>query len=239
MRIILNAPHRAQVGTTKDNAYVYFMRGGILFARAHNGKPANPKTEDQVAIRAFISANTKAWKDLTAGTRQNWEDYLKSFGRSANPNRTALDQYVLCNVNRNLLGLTSISTPPTDEVAPAQPDSLVFMEATDENDTKFYITHSIPDADVANYKILVKQTAPMGTVAQTPRSSQARLIKGVPAGASAVALNSSGVDHPYDITAVRFPVDAGQRFGVSVSIVLTGFGLASPFTFNEGIKAFM
>lgn len=230
MKIRYSQPLAGQSGTTKDSRYNYFTRGGRNFAR-RRAKVPDRTTAQQSAIRAVIREVSRSWQTLTAEQRKSWLEYIRQHNGEENPNRTAIDQYMLCNINRSILGLPLLGDAP-EGGAPPEPIEIRIMPAGADDEIRFTITHPIVASQVGRFVVLLKQTPPTATPGRAPKPNDAVLIKGVSAESSA-PLGPSGGDAVYEFTGIRHPVAAGQRFGLSVQIVERGSGLASTRRFKD------
>jgi len=66
-------------GGSKNGGLVFTKRKGITFARSKALSVTNPQTADQIKIRAFVTAITKTWKDLTEVERQHFFAYIETY----------------------------------------------------------------------------------------------------------------------------------------------------------------
>lgn len=107
---ILDAPSSgSQAGTTRShNRFGQYARTRSI--------PVNPRSTQQGAVRARLSANAAAWRALTAGQRAGWSDLAISMNRSdslgQSYNLTGFLAYVSVNNNLVAAGQGTISAAP-------------------------------------------------------------------------------------------------------------------------------
>ncbi|PKO19979.1 hypothetical protein CVU37_00450 [candidate division BRC1 bacterium HGW-BRC1-1] len=230
MRVTTASPIKGLDGSYKSSDLVFYYRNGQTFARARV-TPRNPDTIDQQKIRAYITAATRNWDELTAAQRSAWQDYAEAYftvnsaGRAVTPQ--GLPIYVKANITRQILGLALTTSAPTQP--PPTPISDLASEPADELDRFDIIpTHSI--TTITGLALLVRITPAMLTVARTPRENELRYIKGV-SPASAPALTASG--SVISITNAQYAIDAGKRYAIQARVVRTADGIASEPLFRD------
>lgn len=107
---ILDAPSSgSQAGTTRShNRFGQYARTRAI--------PVNPRSTQQGAVRARLSANSAAWRALTAAQRAGWTDLALSMNRSdalgQAYNLTGFLAYVSVNNNNVAAGNAVVSDAP-------------------------------------------------------------------------------------------------------------------------------
>jgi len=107
---ILDAPSSgSQAGTTRShNRFGQYARTRAI--------PVNPRSTQQGAVRARLSANAAAWRALTALQRAGWSDLAQSMNRSdalgQSYNLTGFLAYVSVNNNNVAAGNATVSDAP-------------------------------------------------------------------------------------------------------------------------------
>lgn len=182
--------------------------------------PINPRTVDQVAARARMGGNAKAWVLLTDAQRatfnQNATDFTAKnvFGDSIK--LSGINVYSRLNNNLGLIGEVSISTAP-----PAESFAGPTVVAVISNVQGSVLTIG-PDLDVpVGAAGVVRATAPQ-SAGKNFVKSEFRVINIAPEGSA----------DPYDISAAyiakfgALPVE-GQKVFVEIYLINKTTGIAS------------
>jgi hypothetical protein len=104
--------------------------GGTVFTKGRSGAvarnkvtPVNRRSSYQTEARNRLTTFSQAWRELTQAQRDAWNaavgDFSKTnvFGDTVNP--TGKNLYVSLNSNLDLVGVSSIDTPPSPAEIPA------------------------------------------------------------------------------------------------------------------------
>lgn len=233
MRITTAFPVRSLSGTFKTSNLVYATIQDATYARLRV-KPADPRTEDQLVVRAFLAQAVRAWHLLTAQQRADWEAYARACrvpGRHTRNGRLVLgghSLYVRACTMRQLLGLDVPEDAPWEppphgigsvEQVPAAPDHVAL---------RLHHYHGF----TGGLQVVVRATKGFDP-GRRPGAADHRCVCGVNS-ASATALPGSGGVVEFALT--RFPVEAGQRFGVEVRVVRTVDGMVSHAVRGDFLK---
>jgi hypothetical protein len=122
--------------------------------------PVNPQTSDQIAARARLSAQSQAWRGLTATQRQSFNaavsDYQRTdiFGDIKNP--SGFNLFVRLNSNLANIGAATITTAPAP-VAVSVFDSVSLSAAEGAATLEATVTPADPPT---GEQIVVRATAP-------------------------------------------------------------------------------
>lgn len=114
---ILDAPSSgSQAGTTRShNRFGQYARTRAI--------PVNPRSTQQGAVRARLSANSAAWRSLTGAQRAGWSDLASSMNRSdalgQSYSLTGFLAYVSVNNNNEAAGNASVADAPALVTPPA------------------------------------------------------------------------------------------------------------------------
>lgn len=194
----------------------------------------NPNSTDQQAIRALFSGLTKIWKDETAATRSAWKEWAaenRVINRLGNQvRRSALSAYVQIVSTRNLIG--GVATPTVGNNPPVAANDGVISGLTesatrdDEDQIAFTLSHNIQGAALPDYRLIVRMTPVLESVAVNPNISRYRLAKGVNSG-SYVALSASGTEQ--SVSGIRFPIPGGAPYALDLSIATTDGQIGLPY----------
>jgi hypothetical protein len=141
----------------KINGNVYSKNKGGAYSRVRV-IPANPKSVDQMAVRASFTGFSQAWRGLTQIQRDSWNQAVGNFPRT---NRVGdkhnLSGNALYNsLNRNLfdVGIASISVAPT----PATVGTVSISTAVADNSSQSLVV-TLGGAVPANTSIKVFASA--------------------------------------------------------------------------------
>ena len=132
--------------------------GGTVFSRNRGGAyvrnrsiPVDPNTSFQIAVRAFLSAQSQNFADRTAAERAAWRSWaLQNLVINALGNQIRLSghqAYVQLNSRIALIGATTIDVPPIIN-APTGLDSLVLDADIGVGDVDVAFTGTPLDAGV-------------------------------------------------------------------------------------------
>lgn len=106
----------------KLGGVVYNTWRGTRYAKIQSS-PAQPRSSEQLQIRAILSLLSRSWQSLTAAQRQAWSDYAETHTETDwtnTPKRiTGLNWYIRLNTRLMLNGWTTIATPPSEPAPPA------------------------------------------------------------------------------------------------------------------------
>ena len=232
MRIYNLFPVGQLVGAVRNSGLVFFKRHGDNFARA-NTRPSNPQSEDQVKMRAYMTAATKHWYTLSVLQRQAWQDYADQYfstdadGFTVTP--SGIGTYVRANSVRQVMGLALNDVAPV--LAPPAPLTSIVQLADVPDVLALDIFHSY--TVITGLSVIVRATAAMPTVAVKPRPDNYRYVRGVSPN-SAQPLVASGGSLSFSPT--RYIIGAGERFGVETRVVRNADGIMSNPLFGDFIK---
>lgn len=116
----------------KINGNVYSKNKGGAYSRVRV-IPANPKSVDQMAVRASFTGFSQAWRGLTQSQRDSWNQAVGNFPRTNRiGDKHNLSGNALYNsLNRNLydVGIAAIATAPT----PASVGTVAISTAVADN----------------------------------------------------------------------------------------------------------
>lgn len=123
MKFLAEPRSGSQAGTTSShNRFGQYTRNRSI--------PVNPRSTQQGAVRARLSANAAAWRALTANQRAGWTDLAQSMNRSdalgQSYNLTGFLAYVSVNNNNDAAG--NSATP--DAPALVTPSSVITATIT-------------------------------------------------------------------------------------------------------------
>jgi len=209
--------------------------GGHVAARNSAGAylrtkvtPVNPRTVDQVAARARLGANAKAWGEITQAERDSWNQNSVDFNSKNifgdKIKLSGINVFSRLNNNLLLIGEATLTTPPVAEsfAGPTQV-SISSIVAGD------VLTIS-PDFDVpVGASGVVRMTSPQSAGKKFVKS-EFRVIDIAPAGSAA----------PYDVSAAyvtKFGAlpQEGQKVFVEVYLISKETGIASQRTIGSTI----
>lgn len=110
MKVLTTPQSGSQAGTTASrNRYGQYLRSRAI--------PVNPSSSAQGLVRARMSANSAAWRALTAAQRAAWTDLGLSMVRSDSLGQSYTLQgnqaYASVNNNRVMCGLAVVSDAPS------------------------------------------------------------------------------------------------------------------------------
>ena len=146
MKILDKPQSGSYAGTTASrNRFGQYLRARAI--------PVNPATSSQGVVRARFSANSAAWRALTAGQRSGWAGVGLSMSRTDALGQTNTLQgnqaYISVNNNRVMCGLT----PAADSPAVATPVSLLTVTPT-VTSASFSIAYTATPLAAATYLVL-------------------------------------------------------------------------------------
>lgn len=225
---------RALRGTYKTTDLVMQKHEGETVARA-KVKPANPQTADQLKVRGFAAAATRAWHTTSEQQRAAWGSYGDLYFDEGNPDKSrrslALRMFVRANIVRQALGLSILLDAPT-LAPPSKPVAVRQLGAQNPDAVGIEVDHLEPVT--AGLLVLVRATAAMRSTACKPDPNDHRYVCGVGPGSFA-PLNVSGT--PMTFSPSKFVVNDGQRYGVEVRIVRTADGVAGAPVYGDFLKS--
>jgi hypothetical protein len=126
MKFLAEPRSGSQAGTTSShNRFGQYTRNRSI--------PVNPRSTQQGAVRARLSANAAAWRALTANQRAGWTDLAQSMNRSdalgQSYNLTGFLAYVSVNNNQDAAGNAVLSDAPALVTPPALVTAVVTLTA--------------------------------------------------------------------------------------------------------------
>ncbi len=137
----------------KINGNVYSKNKGGAYSRVRV-IPANPKSVDQMAVRASFTGFSQAWRGLTQPQRDSWNQSVGNFPRTNRiGDKHNLSGNALYNsLNRNLfdVGIAAIATAPT----PASVTPVAVLTAVSDNSSNSVVI-TLTGAVPANTSIKV------------------------------------------------------------------------------------
>ena len=197
-------------------------------------RPSDPRTPDQVRMRAYNTASVAAWNGLTHAQRAAWQGYAERYFAPADlPVRDGafgLGAFVRANTMRQILQLDLVRDAPLHE-PPVRPTGLRQLAVDSEGALAFELDHGLPD--VAGLMAAVRATPRIGAVAMTPNIQKHRYVCGVSPD-SFLPLPPSGGALRFG--QIRFPVPHGKRYGVEVRIVRVAEGIAGAAIYGDFFK---
>lgn len=209
--------------------------GGHVAARNSSGAylrtkvtPVNPRTVDQIAARARLGANAKAWGGITQDQRDAWNQNSVDFNSKNifgdKIKLSGINVFSRLNNNLLLIGEAILSTPPIAESF-AGPTTVTVVS----NVQGGVLTIS-PDFDVpVGAAGVVRMTSPQSAGKKFVKS-EFRVIDIAPAGSAA----------PYDVSdayVAKFgalPLE-GQKVFTEVYLISKETGIASQRTVGSTI----
>ena len=121
---------------------------------------------NQTKRRVWFTAVTQAWRDLTSGQREAWNNNAKdfrfknAFGEYYTP--TGQQLYTSCNINRRMCGQSSISAAPSN-VAVTPITAFTIDTIIGGSDTLYMFLTGIATLDADQYfKVLVSPSMSPG-----------------------------------------------------------------------------
>jgi hypothetical protein len=227
MEILMSFPAQGLAGTTKNSDLVFLERGDQTFAHQKR-TPKNPRSTDQIAVRTYIVAASRAWSTaLTEQQRTDWKAYAAAdVGYSG----SGADLFASCNFYRQLAGLAIVAPAPTNARPPVV-TSAVCADAGAVTDLVFNCVHPVPTGDVGNYLLAVRYTPP--TPSQQvwrPKHTSLRYCAHVDPD-SIPSLVASGGE--INVSGCQFTMGDGLKFGLSLRIIEESTGLAGPEYWNN------
>ncbi len=209
--------------------------GGHVAARNSSGAylrtkvtPVNPKTVDQIAARARLGANAKAWGGITQDQRDAWNQNSVDFNSKNifgdKIKLSGINVFSRLNNNLLLIGETTLDTPPVAESF-AGPTTVSVVS----NVQGGVLTISPDFAVPVGAKGVVRMTSPQSAGKKFVKS-EFRVIDIADAGSAA----------PYDVAAAyqakfgALPLE-GQKVFVEIYLISTSTGIASQRTIGSTI----
>lgn len=235
MKVHCSFPTRGMVGTVADASLVFWMLGMQCLARARI-TPDNPQSVDQLAVRSFLSASSKAWKTASDVKRIAWENWAEANidNTGANPSGNlvrGVDAFCDCNFWRQTLGLAIVTDAPT-VARPPSVSALVVASPSVSNAISFTPTHTIAAGSLSLYKLAIRCTPAMLTMGRVPTTNDLRFAKHI-AAASCPTLTASGAN--VLLSGIQFTIPTTKKYGCSVQIVEITTGLASQPYFDHNM----
>lgn len=234
MRVETVSYMKALRGTYSTTDLVMQKYEGETVARA-KVKPANPQTPDQVKLRGFTTAVTRAWHNTSLLQQAGWADYATRYFLGDNPEKSrktmALRMFVRANLVRLILGLTIVLEPPT-LAPPGRPSAVRQLEAQNPDSVGLELDHTEPAT--TGLVVLVRATAAMKSTACTPVPGQHRYVCGL-GPASCQPLGPSGSTLTFSPT--KYVVNDGQRYGVEAQIVRLADGVMGLPAYGDFFKS--
>lgn len=125
--------------------------------------PRNPRTESQMNVRSRLSANSKAWGELTQEQRDAWNAFaLTVFGRrilGSAAKISGFNCYVRLANNLSMIDQAPVSTPPLLPEFPIfEIVSVSYTAASEPNPEKLEITFS-GLASLTSQTLVIRTTA--------------------------------------------------------------------------------
>lgn len=235
MKVHTSFPTRGMIGTVADSQLVFWMIGLQCLARARI-TPDNPQSVDQLAVRSFLSASSKAWKTASNAKRTAWEAWAEANADNVGPNPSGnlvrgIDAFCDCNFWRQTLGLAIVTDAPT-VARPPSVSALVAGSPSVADAICFTPTHTIAAGSLSLYKLAIRCTPAMTTMGRVPTENNLRFAKHI-AAASCPTLTASGAS--VLLSGIQFTIPTTKKYGLSVQIVEITTGLASAPYFNHNI----
>jgi len=120
----------------KINGVVYSKNKAGAYIRT-KVTPSNPQTTYQSEARNRLSNFAKAWADLTATQRSDWNEYGRSFG-SINPFGakkpiSGLAAYIRCNTVLLNAGETALTDAPADNLVTEFDTAAIVLDESGNN----------------------------------------------------------------------------------------------------------
>src|SRR5688572_23482359 len=112
MKIKVGSPVVGMSGTSANSQLTYSTFRGHVYGRAKT-TPRNVRSNEQLAMRAIMSAASKRWTLITDEQRLRWELYACRNVAFANPQSSpGYAAYVLANTYRRMLGMALADDAP-------------------------------------------------------------------------------------------------------------------------------
>jgi len=201
--------------------------GGHVAARNSSGAylrtkvtPINPRTIDQIAARARLGANAKAWGVITQAQRDAWNSVSSDFNSKNvfgdDIKLSGINVFSRINNNLLLIGESIISSPPLAESF-AGPSTITVSSIVAGNVLEINPEFAVP----AGSKGVVRMTSPQSAGKKFVKS-EFRVIDIAPA--------LTGI--PYDVSAAyiakfgALPLE-GQKVFAEVYLISITTGIAS------------
>ncbi|MDX1971333.1 MAG: hypothetical protein SFY68_02255 [Candidatus Sumerlaeia bacterium] len=190
-------------------------KNGIVLSSRPDRRRGEGTLEQQRARQLFTLVAT-SWPSLTDAQREQWEAYaVASFpedkdGRGAGPNGQAV--FNKLNWYRLVLGQTILTSVPGSS-RPSPLVSLSLTESGAEDELNFTVQHQ---ARVGVDRLLVEATSALRPGALRVQEGEYKLVRGLNGGSFALV---AAPGSEYRFSGIRFPVPAGRRFALRVSVV--------------------
>ncbi|MCX7018425.1 MAG: hypothetical protein NTY46_05390 [Candidatus Sumerlaeota bacterium] len=235
MKVSCSFPTRGMIGTVTDSDLVFWMRGEECLARSKSDA-IQPNSVDQLAVRAFLSASSKAWKTASDAKRTAWDAWAEQYddNSSGNPSGNMVmgfDVFCDCNFWRQCLGLAIVTDAPA-VARPAPVTAIVQGAPSVANAIAFTPTHTVAAGSLSLYKLAIKCTPASISAGRKITAGNLRFAKHI-AAASCPTLTGTGVS--VLLSGIQFTIPNLSNYGISLSIVEITTGLASHAYFDKSL----
>ncbi len=173
----------------KINGNVYSKNKGGAYSRVRV-IPANPKSVDQMAVRASFTGFSQAWRGLTQIQRDSWNQAVGNYPRTNRiGDKHNLSGNALYNsLNRNLfdVGIAAIAVAPT----PTSVTPVAILTAVADNSAQTVVV-TLTGAVPANTSIKVFASATLSAGVNSVGTKLRQIISYPAAQAAALSLTAS------------------------------------------------
>ena len=123
-------PVRSSEARGKIGGIIHNTARGVKYAKVFTS-PSQPRTQKQLAIRAFMQKATRAWQVLSEANRINWKAYADAHPEidwtGTSIKKTGFNWFCRLTARLLWLGETQVDTPPA---VPAPPAVAAFLATT-------------------------------------------------------------------------------------------------------------